>query len=94
VRLEKAVDLYGGDLLAGFTLLDCQRFEWWQLGIQGACHYEVVEALRQPAIYYEEQQDYGSVSRRTLALRQYEICRRELTGTLGGGAAGRDHAAP
>jgi hypothetical protein len=51
--LDKAIDLHRGDFPARFTLPDCQRFEWWQLGVQGACHYEVVEALRRLAIYHE-----------------------------------------
>jgi DNA-binding SARP family transcriptional activator len=110
-RLERVLGLYRGDFLAGFTLPACPRFEWWQLNMQEACHHEVVEALRQLAIYHEAEQDYGSVSRctqrqielepwrecahrrrmralalsgqRALAVRQYEICCRELARALG-----------
>jgi DNA-binding SARP family transcriptional activator len=70
-RLERAVELYRGDFLAGFSLADCPRFDWWQLLTQEACHRQALEALTRLAGTYEAQQDYARVSR--YARRKIEL---------------------
>jgi DNA-binding SARP family transcriptional activator/tetratricopeptide (TPR) repeat protein len=51
--LRQAVDLYRGDLLAGFALRDSVPFEEWQLVWQEALHGQALEALGLLADYYE-----------------------------------------
>jgi DNA-binding SARP family transcriptional activator/tetratricopeptide (TPR) repeat protein len=70
-RLETAAALYEGDFLAGFSLLHCPQFEWWQLLTQEACHRRALEALSLLVDSYEAQQDYGRVCRFTS--RQIEL---------------------
>jgi DNA-binding SARP family transcriptional activator len=70
-RLERAAALYRGDFLAGFSLPDCPRFEWWQLLTQEACHRQALEALALLVDTHEAQQDYDRVSR--YACRQIEL---------------------
>lgn len=70
-RLGRAVALYRGDFLAGFSLPNCPRFEWWQLLTQEACHRQALEALALLVNSYEAQQDYDRVCR--YASRQIEL---------------------
>jgi predicted ATPase/DNA-binding SARP family transcriptional activator len=70
-RLETAAGLYWGDFLAGFSLPDCPRFEWWQLLTQEACHRQALEVLSLLVNSYEAEQDYDRVSR--YACRQIEL---------------------
>ena len=57
-RLEAAVELYQGDLLTGFSLPDCPRFDWWQLSTREACHRQAMEALTWLTIHHESRGQY------------------------------------
>ncbi|MCB0167960.1 MAG: hypothetical protein KDI79_27275 [Anaerolineae bacterium] len=51
-RLEKAVDLYHGDFLAGFNLRDAQRFEEWARFEREQLQQMAIEALRLLVKFY------------------------------------------
>lgn len=52
--LERAVELYRGDFLQGFTVLDSDVFEEWRRDVQEDLHLKAMTALRRLADYYEE----------------------------------------
>ncbi len=61
-RLESAMALYRGELLAGLTLPDCQQFEWWLLERQEHCHGRALEVVQQLAGHYEQVEDYSQAA--------------------------------
>lgn len=63
-RLDRAVDLYGGDFLAGFSLLDAAPFEEWALVCRADLHQQALDALATLAAAHEEAGDYGALCRR------------------------------
>lgn len=72
-RLEEAVALYQGDLLAGFHL-DSVPFEEWLLVQRERLHVQAMEALYELAEAYLRRQDYacaGRYARRQLALEPW-----------------------
>jgi serine/threonine protein kinase/DNA-binding SARP family transcriptional activator len=58
-RVEKAVLLYRGPFLEGFSLRDCPEFETWLVDQQEQVSRLVVEALGRLANYYEHRHDYA-----------------------------------
>jgi DNA-binding SARP family transcriptional activator len=73
-RLNRAVDLYGGDFLAGFSPLDAAPFEEWALVCRADLHHHVLDALATLAAAHEAAGDYGSLcrcARRQLALEPW-----------------------
>lgn len=69
--LHQAVDLYRGDLLAGFSLRDSVPFEEWLLVQQEALHMEAVKALAMLVSHYEHSGEPARVceyARRLVAL--------------------------
>lgn len=72
--LRQAVNLYRGDLLAGFALRDSVPFEEWQLVRQEALHIQAIEALAQLTAYYEQRGETDQVqayARRLVALEPW-----------------------
>ena len=53
-RLQKATDLYKGDLLQGFAVNDSREFEEWMLLERETHHRQMMYALERLADYYEE----------------------------------------
>jgi predicted ATPase/DNA-binding SARP family transcriptional activator/tetratricopeptide (TPR) repeat protein len=100
-RLGQAVDLYGGDFLAGFSLLDATPFEEWALVCRAELHHHVLDALTTLAAAHEAAGDYGALcrrARRQLALEPWhEPAHRTLmrglalTGDRSGALAHYDH---
>ncbi len=60
-RLQEAVDLYRGDLLAGFCIPNSPRYEWWLLSKQEEYHRQAIEILAHLAEHYEHIPDYTRV---------------------------------
>lgn len=58
-RLGEAIDLYRGDLLAGFTLPDSDLFEQWRVIKQEELHCRALDALTHLAAYHERRREYG-----------------------------------
>lgn len=56
--LQTAVELYRGELLAGFTLPDCEEFTDWQMLNQEYCHRRMTLALSMLADHYEASLEY------------------------------------
>lgn len=56
-RLQQAVDLYHGELLAGFGLADAPVFEEWLLLRREALHQQALAALHTLVLGYEQQGD-------------------------------------
>jgi predicted ATPase/DNA-binding SARP family transcriptional activator len=69
--LESAVDLYGGDFLAGFYLDDSLPFSEWASVRRERYHRQVLDALNQLAHWYERRRDYRRARR--YARRQVEL---------------------
>lgn len=70
-RLEKAVDLYGDDFMAGFTLRDAPDFDEWHYFESEQFGRSLAEALEQLTQTYVQSGDYEqaiAVSRRHLSL--------------------------
>ncbi|MBK9715821.1 MAG: winged helix-turn-helix domain-containing protein [Kouleothrix sp.] len=63
-RLDRAVELYGGDFLAGFSLLDAVPFEEWALVRRAELHQHALDALATLAAAHEQAGDYGALCRR------------------------------
>lgn len=110
-RLAQAVDLYQGELLAGFSLPDAEPFEEWLLFWRERLQQQMVAALYNLAAAYEQRGEFetahGYATRQialdplreeahrqvmrllaqsgqhSLALAQYENCRRILQSELG-----------
>jgi DNA-binding SARP family transcriptional activator len=73
-RLEAAVELYQGDFLAGFSLPDCPRFDWWQLSTREACHRRAMEALTWLTIHHESRGEHAQLlkyARRAIELEPW-----------------------
>jgi len=56
-KLERAVALYQGEFLHGFTLPDASEFSDWMALKREVCHRQVLTALQQVATHYEQAQD-------------------------------------
>lgn len=70
-RNEKVVDLYRGELMAGFYLPDCPDFEEWLLVQREALHRRVLAMLEQLANLHEAIGDHGKALR--FALRHADL---------------------
>lgn len=73
-RLDQAMDLYDGELLAGFSLADAIPFEEWALVCRAELHYQTLDALTTLAATHEAASDYGALcrcARRQLALEPW-----------------------
>jgi predicted ATPase/DNA-binding SARP family transcriptional activator len=70
-RLDRAVDLYGGDFLAGFSLLDAEPFEEWALVCRAELHHAILDALATLAATHEAAGDYPALCQ--CALRQLAL---------------------
>lgn len=57
--LKAAVDLYGGDFMAGFSLPDSQPFELWLLAKQEHYHRQALKILGRLAGCYERMGDFA-----------------------------------
>jgi predicted ATPase/DNA-binding SARP family transcriptional activator len=71
LRLEKAVELYRGDFLAGFTLADAPEFDDWQFRLGERLRGQLAAALEKLVYYYESRDAWPSAldyARRWLAL--------------------------
>jgi DNA-binding SARP family transcriptional activator len=81
-RLGDAVDLYGGDFLAGFSLRDSPAFDDWQAAEADALRAGYGEALTRLASTAERDGDHGTAiayARRRLALDPlHEPAHRDL----------------
>lgn len=70
-ELEEIVDLYRGEFLEGFSLVDSQRFSEWALLRQQRLHRQILRALHDVAAFHISQ---GNLSRaRRFANRQLEL---------------------
>ena len=56
-QLERAVSLYRGEFLEGFTLKDCREFDDWCYFMRERVRNQASAALRQLADYYETRRD-------------------------------------
>jgi DNA-binding SARP family transcriptional activator len=70
-RLEQAVALYRGELLAGFALPDAEPFEEWLLLRREMLLHQVLQSLYDLAAAHLERQDYERAY--TYATRQVEL---------------------
>jgi predicted ATPase/DNA-binding SARP family transcriptional activator len=70
-RLERAVALYRGDFLHGFSLSDSAPFEEWALVVREQLHQQALEALAALADAYEQRGDHAGQCR--CARRQIEL---------------------
>ena len=59
--LQRAIELYKGDLLDGFTLRNCTQFTEWHVINQENCHYQALVALSTLADYYEANKKYNQL---------------------------------
>ncbi|MBI5564789.1 MAG: AAA family ATPase [Chloroflexi bacterium] len=69
--LHQTVELYRGDLLAGFLVRDSVAFEEWRMVKQEALHSQVVSALDQLVVDHERRAEYDRMqvyARRQTAL--------------------------
>jgi len=74
-RLAQALDLYRGDLLAGFVLKDCPEFEDWLTIERERLHVQALESLTLLADDAERRGDYPTAQaylRRQLALEPWQ----------------------
>lgn len=60
-NLQRAIELYKGDVLEGFTLKGCPQFTEWQIINQEVCHHQVLTALSRLADYYEANYAYDQL---------------------------------
>ena len=85
-RLQQAVALYRGNLLAGFSLRDSVPFEEWLLLEQELLHRQVLETLAELVVYYEQRSAHDQVqhyARRLVALEPWhEPAQLQLMRTL------------
>ncbi len=70
-RMHRMVDLYGGDLLAGFTISANVAFEDWRILQQENRHGQIIEVLRTLIAYHSASKDYAQVV--FYARRQVEL---------------------
>lgn len=69
--LRQAMNLYRGNVLAGFFLRDSVTFEEWRLVLQETLHGQAMEALARLAVYHEQLGEYkqaGDYARRQVIL--------------------------
>lgn len=59
--LQRAIELYQGELLAGFTLPRCEQFTDWQVISQEVCHRQALAALTLLADYFEANLAYDQL---------------------------------
>ncbi len=74
-RLEEAVDLYRGELLAGLNIDASPDFEEWLLQRREYFHLQAVDALRTLLLHHQTLQDHASVrrfARRLIELDPYQ----------------------
>lgn len=69
--LKRAVELYLGDFLEGFSLPDCDEFESWLQGYREHLRAQALQALAQLASYHAYHRDYELAER--YYRRQVEI---------------------
>jgi WD40 repeat protein/DNA-binding SARP family transcriptional activator len=70
-QVEKAVSLYRGDFMEGFSLSDSSIFEEWILVTRESLRRAALQALQQLAVYYQETGAYEMALE--LALRQVDM---------------------
>ncbi|MBN1137697.1 MAG: hypothetical protein JXM73_14010 [Anaerolineae bacterium] len=70
-RMERVVELYRGDFLAGLALADSPAFDEWQTLQQEARHHQASGALRALTTHYMALAEYGAVEH--YARRQIEL---------------------
>ena len=58
--LHQAINLYQGELLAGFSLSDSRPFEEWLLLTQARYHHLAAEAMHSLAAAYEQRREYDN----------------------------------
>ena len=85
-QLGRAVELYQGDFLAGFSLPDSDPFEEWRLFTGEWLHRQVMEALSHLASYHERRREYETAAlylSRQLEMEPWrEEAHRQLMGVL------------
>jgi DNA-binding SARP family transcriptional activator len=59
--LQRAIELYQGEMLAGFTLPRCEQFTDWQVISQEVCHRQALAALTLLADYFEANLAYDQL---------------------------------
>jgi DNA-binding SARP family transcriptional activator len=57
-RLDLAIKLYQGELLAGLSLPRCSKFDDWQVYAQESCHNQALAAISMLSEYFEAIHDY------------------------------------
>jgi DNA-binding SARP family transcriptional activator len=57
-RLDLAIKLYQGELLAGLSLPRCSKFNDWQVYAQESCHNQALAAICMLSEYFEAIHDY------------------------------------
>ncbi|HMN29685.1 MAG TPA: BTAD domain-containing putative transcriptional regulator, partial [Caldilineaceae bacterium] len=81
-RLRQAVELYGGDFLAGIALVDSDPFEEWRRILQEQLHIQMLDALTQLADAAERSGDEEGAlhaAQRQLALEPwFETAHRQV----------------
>lgn len=74
-HLQKAISLYRGDFLTGFSTFGSQHFEWWLLSQQEMFHHRTLEVLSCLEYYFESRFDYAQASlyaKRALELEPWQ----------------------
>ncbi len=74
-QLERAVSLYRGEFLEGFTLKDCREFDDWCYFIRERLRNQASAALMQLADFYETRRDYEQAinyARRRIELEPWQ----------------------
>jgi DNA-binding SARP family transcriptional activator len=59
--LQRTIELYQGEMLAGFTLPRCEQFTDWQVISQEVCHRQALAALTLLADYFEANLAYDQL---------------------------------
>ena len=76
-RLEQTAELYRGNFLEGFTLVDSRPFEEWVLTQQEWLHHQVMTVFRHLARYHEQLGEYELAQRYTMRQLELEPWREE-----------------
>ncbi|MGB0385750.1 MAG: AfsR/SARP family transcriptional regulator [Ardenticatenaceae bacterium] len=86
LELERAVGLYKGEFLAGFSLSGCLKFEEWVRQEHQSLHQQMLVALDRLTVYYSGQQEYVKTilyAQRQIALEPWrEAAHRQLMSAL------------
>lgn len=72
--LQRAIELYKGDFLEGFTLRGCPQFAEWQIINQEIYHNQALDILSRLADYYEANNEYNQLikcTQRKIALEPW-----------------------